>query len=315
MLEDLPLFPAQASTIAGDIDLLYFFICAICVIFGGMIFVACIALPIMYPRRSDDDRPAEIHGNTTLEIAWSIPPFVVSMVLFGWGGWLFFEMATPPRDAMTYYAVGKQWMWKVQHPTGHREINDLHIPVNKPIRIVMTSEDVLHDYYIPAFRVKKDVVPGRYTDLWFEATQTGEFHLFCAEYCGTEHSLMVGTVYVMDQDDYDAWLIATAEEETPAEAGERLFFAKRCNTCHMEGRGPSLEGVFGRQVRLSDGTMARADEGYIREAILHPGSQVVENFDRIMPTFQGQFSEEEVLEIMAYLKTLNERMGKEVTAE
>jgi cytochrome c oxidase subunit 2 len=216
---------------------------------------------------------------------------------------------------MDVHVVGKQWMWKVQHPEGKREINQLHVPVDQPVRLIMTSEDVLHSFYIPAFRVKRDSVPGRYSILWFEANKVGEYHLFCAEYCGTEHSLMKGSVVVMSRPDYDEWL-ATEEngvQDTPVVAGERLFSQMRCESCHGSeavGKAPSLAGLYGTQVVLADGSRAIADESYIRESILDPKHRVVDGFSPVMPTFQGQLSEEQVLELIAYIKVMDrETMG------
>jgi cytochrome c oxidase subunit 2 len=210
---------------------------------------------------------------------------------------------------MDVYVVGKQWMWKVQQPQGQREINELHVPIGRAVRLTMTSDDVIHSFYIPAFRIKKDVVPGRYSSEWFEATKPGKYHLFCAEYCGTKHSEMIGWVYAMEPQDYEQWLSGSTGNEPPEEAGRKLFESMRCDTCHKaapDARGPSLNGLFGRQVVLKDGNTVVANEDYIRESILKPLSKVVKGFDPIMPTYAGQLGEEQILQILAYIKTLRE---------
>jgi cytochrome c oxidase subunit 2 len=203
--------------------------------------------------------------------------------------------------------MGKQWMWKAQHPLGKSEINMLHVPVNQPVKLIMTSQDVIHSFYIPAFRVKKDVLPGRYTELWFEATKTGEYHLFCAEYCGTEHSQMIGSVVVMEQLEYERWLSGNVAGESMAAAGQRLFEQRGCASCHAgtsDARGPALAGLFGKEVQLEDGRTVTADESYLRESILNPQAKVVAGYSPVMPTFEGQISEEGLLQLVAYIKSL-----------
>jgi cytochrome c oxidase subunit 2 len=229
------------------------------------------------------------------------------MVMFGWGAKVFFDLARPPRDAMEIFVVGKQWMWKVQHPDGTREINQLHVPIGRPVRITLGSEDVLHDFSLPAFRVKMDAVPGRLTTLWFEATKPGTYHMFCAEFCGTKHSGMIGEVIVMEPHDYEAWLAGGRTTGTPVENGQRLFTDLACITCHKEdstGRGPSLLGVFGSAVELTDGRTVVADENYLRESIMNAQAKVVKGYQPIMPAFQGQVSEENLLQLIAYIRTL-----------
>jgi cytochrome c oxidase subunit 2 len=307
MWKDFPLFPEQASTIAAGVDSLYLFLIGISVFFSILIFTLIFCFAIIYRRRSEDERPKAIHGSMSLELFWSGVPLVLAMVMFGWGASLYFTNSRAPEGAMELHVVGKQWMWKIQHPEGPREINELHVPTGQAVRLIMTSEDVIHSFYVPAFRIKMDVLPGRYTTAWFEATQTGEYHLFCAEYCGNEHSRMVGKVVVMDPVDYERWVSGEGAGESMAARGARVFTEMRCDTCHQPegtGRGPSLEGIFGSVVALENGQSVEADESYLRESILNPGAKVVAGFQPVMPTFQGQINEEQLLQIIAYLKTL-----------
>lgn len=309
MWEGFPLFPDQASTIAEGVDHLYFFLVGVSVFFSVLIFTLIFIFALAFRRRSEQERPAAIQGSVALELFWSGVPLVIVMVMFGWGASLYFQNARSPAGAMELHVVGKQWMWKIQHPEGIREINELHVPIGRPVRLTMTSEDVIHSFYIPAFRIKMDVLPGRYTTAWFEATRTGEYHLFCAEYCGNEHSRMVGKVVVMDPVGYERWISGESGGETMVTLGERLFTDLRCDNCHRPGegdRGPSLVGVFGSTVALEGGATVMADEAYLRESILTPGAKVVAGFNPVMPTFQGQLSEEQVLQIIAYLKSLGE---------
>jgi cytochrome c oxidase subunit 2 len=307
MQSSFPLFPQAASSIASEVDLLYFFILAVCSFFAVLVSVLVVVFAIKFRRRHVDEVGHDIHGSITLELIWTVIPFVLAMVMFFWGADLYFRIARPPADAMDVFVVGKQWMWKVQHPDGVREINELHVPLGRPVRITLGSEDVLHDYFIPAFRVKMDAVPGKLTTMWFTATKTGTFDIFCAEYCGTQHSGMIGQVIVMEPQDYEAWLAGGRSTGTPVENGERLFTSLACITCHKEdssGRGPILNGVFGSTVQLVDGRQVVADENYLRESIMNPQSKIVVGYQPIMPTFQGTVSEENLLQLIAYIKTL-----------
>lgn len=302
------LFPDSASANAGAVDANYFFIVAITVIFTVGITAAVVFFAVRYRRKSDDEIPKPVHGSLVLEIAWSVVPFVLCMVMFAWGAVVFFRGYNPPPNAMEMYVVGKQWMWKTQHPNGTREINELHLPVNRPVKLTMTTEDVLHSFYIPAFRMKRDVVPGQYTTMWFEPTKVGKYHLFCAEYCGNQHSGMIGWVHVMEEADYEAWLAGGTRGETMAQAGERQFNKLGCATCHKadnSGRGPSLVDVFGSPVKLQNGMTVMADEGYLRESILKPSAKTVAGYNIEMPTFQGQISEEGLLQVIAYIKSIS----------
>jgi cytochrome c oxidase subunit II len=311
MDQDFSLFPTQASSIAPELDFLYFFLWAITAFFTVLIFALIIFFAIKY-RRRDESVPPPIEGSTKLEMAWTIIPFVIVMVIFVWGARLFFHVYRPPDDALVINVVGKQWMWKLQHPDGKREINELHVPRGRPIRLMMASQDVLHSFYIPAFRVKQDVVPGRYSVTWFEPTKSGVYHLFCAEYCGTQHSGMIGRVVVMEPDEYQDWLTGTPSDQSPAEAGALLFTQQGCITCHGV-QGPSLAGVFGSQVRLSDGRTVRADDEYLRKSILNSTDDLVEGFPPIMPSYRGQLSEEQVMNLVAYIKSLKDKQQMPAT--
>lgn len=305
MTGDFQLFPDAASSIAERVDGLYLFLVAVALFFTALICVLILAFGIHFRRGSRAQRknPPQSH---LLELSWAVIPFVLSIVMFVWGGVVYHEMRTPPPGLLEIDVVGKQWMWKASHPDGPSEINELHIPRDQPVRLRMISEDVIHSMYIPAFRLKQDVLPGAYTTMWFEAVRTGEFHLFCAEYCGTEHSLMRGTVTVMEPGAYADWL-SGERGEPPAEAGRRLFRQSRCGSCHRpdgSGSGPSLVGVYGRSVPLNSGSAVTADEQYLRDAILNPAKHVVAGYRPQMPTYQGQLSEAQVMKLIAWLKTL-----------
>jgi cytochrome c oxidase subunit 2 len=305
----VPLFPEQASTFAWQVDLLYFYLIVVSVAFSIPIVAGIIFFMLKYRERQKYTQTADIHGSIVLETTWSIIPFVVSMTIFLGGAYVYFQQYTPPDDAMEIYVVGKQWMWKMQHGTGQREINELHVPVGRKIKLTMTTEDVLHDFFVPAFRTKADIVPGRYTYLWFEATKPGKYHLFCAEYCGLNHSGMGGYVYVMEQKDFDNWLAGNTSGQTPVEMGRDLFENKLgCASCHAGGpqqRGAKLEGIYGKEVKLVGGGTVIADDQYIRNSILNPASQVVEGYQPIMPTFKGQVTDEQLNGLVAYIKSLS----------
>jgi cytochrome c oxidase subunit 2 len=309
MSKDFKLHPDLASTFAWQVDSLYFLLVALSVLFTVGIFVVLVLFSVKYRRRSEDERPKPVHGSTALELAWSIIPLFMAIGVFTLGAEIYFRMYKPPADAIDIFVVGKQWMWKIQHPEGVREINELHVPVNQPIKLTMTSEDVIHAFSIPAFRTKRDVVPGRYNTMWFEATETGEFHLFCAEFCGTQHSTMIGKVIVMKAEDYQEWLAGGASGESMVEAGARQFQQLGCATCHKAesgGRGPSLVGIFGEPVQLQTGEIITVDEAYVRESILAPAAKLVNGYQAIMPTFQGQISEETLMQLLTYIKSLSE---------
>jgi cytochrome c oxidase subunit 2 len=244
-----------------------------------------------------------------LELSWLIAPAPVLLFLFFWSSQVFLEIQRPPADAMVINCVARQWMWKFQHPSGRREIDELHVPVGRPVRMKMISEDVIHSFYVPAFRAKQDVLPGRFTTAWFEATKPGTYHLFCAEYCGTQHSKMVGKVHVMSPTEYEAWLSGKTGDVSPQVAGAALFEQHRCGSCHgpstVQSRGPTLEGIFGKMIPLADGTSVPADDTYLRESIVRPGAKIVAGYQNLMPTFEGQLSEEELNDLVAYIKSLS----------
>jgi cytochrome c oxidase subunit 2 len=303
----LRLFPEQASTIAPEVDHLLYFLLAVAVFFSLAIFCSIFYFAIRYRRRSDNELPRAIHGGMALEILWSVIPFGLTMVMFTWGASIYFNESRPPDNALDIYVVGKQWMWKLEHLGGQREINELHIPVGRAVRLTLTSEDAIHSFFVPAFRTKQDAVPGRYTTTWFQPTKAGKYHLFCAEYCGTNHSRMGGWIYVMAPRDYEAWLSGGASGGSLAENGQKLFDELACGNCHKpdgSGRCPSLTGLFGKTVQLAGGGTVKADEGYIRESILQPQAKIVSGYGPIMPTFQGLVTEEGVLQLIEYIKSL-----------
>jgi cytochrome c oxidase subunit 2 len=308
------LFPEQASTLAGSVDHLYFFLVGVAAFFSLLIFALIFFFAIRHRRRSEAERPQPVHGGLVLEVVWTVIPLGLVMVMFGWGAVVYLDGARPPGDAMQVYVVGKQWMWKLQHMEGQREINELHIPVGRAVRLTMTSEDVIHSFYVPAFRMKYDVLPGRYTTAWFKPTKTGKYHLFCAEYCGTRHSGMIGWVYVMEPAEYEAWLGGGGTGGSLASNGEKLFQELACTNCHRtgeRGRCPDLMNLFGSTVKLADGGTVKADEAYLRESILYPNAKVVAGYQPIMPTFQGLVTEEGLLQLIEYVKSLKEKSATE----
>lgn len=297
------LFPEAASTMASQVDGLYFFLLALTAFFALLIFGLIAYFSIRYRRRSPGDRPAPVATNLKLELTWTIIPFLITMVLFSWSAKLFIQMSHVPAGAMRINVVGKQWMWKIQHADGQREINELHVPLGQPIELMMTSQDVIHSFFIPAFRVKQDVLPGSYSVLSFTPTRAGEYHLFCAEYCGNQHSGMIGKVVVMEPHEYQAWLGGNVPDVPPALAGERLFTQYGCMACHGQ-QGPTMEGLYESQVPLHDGTVVTADDQYLRESILDPATKIVRGFTPLMPSFRGQLTEEQVIQLIAYIKSL-----------
>jgi cytochrome c oxidase subunit II len=305
----IPLVPDSASTFSWQVDALFFYLSGVTLFFSLLISAVLIFFVIRYRRRSPYEIPRPVAGSHKLETVWTVIPFLIAMTMFAWGARVYFTQYKPPADAVEVYVVGKQWMWKLQHATGQREINQLHVPVGRKIKLIMTSEDVIHDFFVPAFRTKADVVPGKYTTMWFEATTPGTYHLFCAEYCGMNHSGMTGSVIVMEPREFDNWLSGNTGSMTPATAGQELFQTLGCASCHGAngegGRGPTLAGAFGKMTPLQSGESVRVDESYIRESILNPQAKIVAGFGPIMPTFQGQVSEDQVMQLTAYIKSLH----------
>jgi cytochrome c oxidase subunit 2 len=314
------LFPPQASTVAPRVDALFFFILSVCAFFTLVVAGFVLVFAIRYRRRAEDYFPKPIIGSNLLESAWSIAPLVIALGIFFWGAGIYFYIVRMPDDALEIYVVGKQWMWHLQHLEGQSEINALHVPVGRPVKLVMTSEDVIHNFSVPAFRVKQDVVPGRYTYLWFQATNPGTYHLYCAAYCGTEHSKMIGWVTVMNDADYEHWLLGSVSDKAGradrslALEGAKLFRQFQCVSCHSatpDARAPVLEELYGKTIALADGRTVRADDTYIRESILVPDAKVVAGYRPIMPPFplkdkegNGQVTEEDLVKLVAFIKSL-----------
>jgi len=307
---NFPLFPDQASTVARHVDALYLFELGVASFFTILIFILIVTFAAHYRRGSDADRSRPPVVSKVLELLWFSAPLVLGLTMFTWGAILFFQMYDPPSDALEVFVVGKQWMWHAQHSEGRAEINELHVPRGRPIKLTMTSQDVIHSFYVPAFRVKQDVLPGRYTTMWFEPSRIGRYHLFCAEYCGTNHSAMGGWVYVMEPVEFQQWLSQAGTGPSMAEQGERLFVQYHCAGCHRGSqivRAPLLEGVYGRPVPIQQGRDVRftlADERYIRDSILRPKDEVVAGYEPVMPSFKDQINEPDLLKIIAYIKSI-----------
>ncbi|HEY3027085.1 MAG TPA: cytochrome c oxidase subunit II [Pyrinomonadaceae bacterium] len=305
----IPFIPESASTISGRVDALYFYLCGVTIFFTLLISGVLIFFMIRYRRRTPFEIPRPIAGSHRLETMWSVIPFLIAMSFFVWGTKIYFAQYRMPKDGIEVYVVAKQWMWKFQHSTGQREINELHVPTGRKIKLIMTTEDVIHDLFVPAFRIKADLVPGRYTTEWFEATKPGRYHLFCAEYCGMNHSGMGGWIVVMEPTDFDNWLSGNVNQQSASSAGQQLYQSLGCVSCHGAnaegGRGPALQGLFNSQMPLNNGQVVKADENYIRESILNPQAKIVAGFGPIMPSFQGQVSEEQLMQLAAYIKSLS----------
>lgn len=308
MQSQLPLYPEQASNFAPHVDALMLFISAICLFFAVAITAAIIFFLYKFRRKTPGEIGVAIHGDMRLETAWIVVPLVLALAMFGWGAVVYVDFRRAPSDALDIYVIGKQWMWKLQQPNGLKEINELHVPVGQDVRLIMSSEDVIHDFSVPAFRVKMDVVPGHYNTLWFRPTKVGKYHFYCSQYCGTNHAIMGGWVTVMEPDEYTAWLSGSSGPTVnPVVAGAKLFADRACLTCHgSDGKGPapSLNGVFGGQVRLADGSTVTADESYIRESILNPNAKIVAGYQPVMPTYQGQLTEEQTIDLISYVRSL-----------
>jgi cytochrome c oxidase subunit II len=306
MFPNFPIWPVRAAISASNLDALFIFLLLVTGTVTIIIFILVTVFALRY-RHDLVDKATPILGSTALETTWSLVPFGIFLIFFVWGAVLYFQERTAPRNSMEIYVVAKQWMWKLQHVDGQREINELHVPVDRDVKLIMTSQDVIHSFFVPAFRLKQDVLPGRYTTLWFHAIRPGTYHLFCAEYCGTQHSGMIGSIIVMNPAAYEAWLSGGGGEGSLASTGQKLFQQLGCGSCHRsdtQGRGPNLVGVFGKPVLLDDRRTVTADENYVRESILNPGAKIVAGFKNIMPSFQGVVNEEQLLSLVAYIKSL-----------
>jgi cytochrome c oxidase subunit 2 len=306
-MTNFALFPPEASKIAPQMDALYFFMVLVSLVGLTLVILLVTSFSILY-NRNRHPVAVQIEGSTLLEATWTIIPLGLFLIMFVWGALLYFRIYTPPANAMNIYIVGKQWMWKAEHPGGQHEINSLHVPTGRAIQLTIISQDVFHSFSIPAFRVKREAIPGRYSSVWFEPTVPGTYHLFCTQYCGTEHSHMIGEVVVLTPDDYKKWLEGSTSGASLAQNGERLFASLSCTACHNtrpDARGPSLANVYGSRLTLSTGQQITADDAYLREAILNPSQHITQGYAPIMPTYQGQISEEGVIDLVEYIKNLD----------
>ncbi len=308
---EIALFPQEASTSAWQVDMLFFLLLTICGAVTLLVGFLLVSFAIYFRRRpGETGNPPETHSSELLEWSWTLAPLAIFVVFFALGAKVYFNTYRPPSNAATVYVVGKQWMWKFQHPEGQREINSLHVPLGRPTRLLLTSEDVIHSLFIPDFRIHMDLLPERYTSVWFTPTRAGTYRLFCSQYCGTNHAGMTGDVTVMEPADYEKWLHLKAEGSMALQ-GRKVFLKYRCVSCHSadnESRAPVLEDLFDKPVVLNDGRVVKADEDYLRESIMYPSAKIVAGYENIMPTFKGLMSEEEVYELIAYFKSL--RPGK-----
>jgi cytochrome c oxidase subunit 2 len=306
-LTNFRLFPPEASKIAPQMDALFFFILLVSLVGLTAVVLLVASFSILYNRQRHPVA-VQVEGSTLLEATWTIIPLGLFLMMFVWGALIYFRVYTPPPNAMNIYVVGKQWMWKAEHPGGQHEINALHVPAGRPVQLTLISEDVFHSLSIPAFRIKREAIPGRYTTVWFEATTPGTYHLFCSQYCGTNHSQMTGDVVVMTPEDYRQWLAGSTSGASLAQNGERLFASLSCNACHNarpDARGPSLANVYGSRLTLTNGQFITVDEAYLRQAILNPSQHVIQGYAPIMPTYQGEVSEEGVIALVEFIRQLD----------
>ena len=300
------LFPAEASTIAPYADALYFFLLAITVVGLVLVGVLVFGFSIRY-RKSRSPVATQVEGSTLLEATWTIIPLALLMVTWIWGALLYFRIYNPPTNAMNIYVVGKQWMWKAEHEGGQHEINALHVPTGRPVQLTLISQDVFHSFSVPDFRIKREVIPGRYSTVWFQATTPGTYHIFCTQYCGTNHSAMIGEVTVLSPADYEKWTQESTSGTSLAQNGERLFASMGCNACHSgsaAARGPNLAGVYGSKLQLTGGSEVLVNDAYLRDAILNPSQHITAGYAPIMPTYQGQISEDGLIDLVEYIKNM-----------
>lgn len=307
-----PIWPATASDYARQIDFLFGGLLIVAALTAGLVFFLLLYFANKYRHGSNADRSGTTKKTWRFEVSWTIATLLIFVGLAMWGADIYLHLYNPPANALQIFVVGKQWMWKAQHPGGQREINELHVPVGEPVRLVLASQDVIHSFFVPALRIKQDVVPGRYETMWFRADKVGRYHLFCAEYCGTDHAHMGGWITVMDPRDFGEWLQMQGGQETLAAQGQDLFRRYGCSGCHDAGgtvRAPRLEGVFGGPVPLSDGSVVIADERYVRDSILDPKAQVAAGYAPVMPTFAGQISEDDLAKLVAYIESIGPQQG------
>ena len=303
-----PIFPPAASSLAPQTDHLYFFLLGLSIFIIGLVFGPLLFFLFKYRRGNRASRAKQNFSTNAIEITWTVIPTLIAIGIFGAGARIFFQEEVAPGDTLEMNVVGKQWMWKIQHQEGNREINELHVPIGRAIKLTLGSEDVIHSFYIPAFRIKQDVVPGRFSTEWFEPTETGVFRFYCSEYCGMDHAKMQGLVYVMTADDYAAWLKRGRPLDTLSQSGEILYRNLGCSGCHdghTSVHAPSLQGLYGSQVSLNDGTTVPANEKYLRDSILSPNAQIVAGYQPIMPTYQGHIQEEQLMQLISYIKSLS----------
>jgi cytochrome c oxidase subunit 2 len=305
------LLPYEDSSYATSVDAIFVSLLLLCGVITLSVFAVIIWFCIRYRKGSTADRthyPSE-GKQIGIELTWIVIPLVIFIGLFIWAGNVYYRMFSPPADGLAIYVIGKQWMWKIEHPGGQREIDQLHIPIDRNIVLTLTSQDVIHDFDVPAFRIKHDVLPGRYVRMWFKATKPGTYHLFCGQYCGDFHSQMIGSVIAMTDVDYEAWLQNAGTQGTPETLiaeGSRYFHSLGCAGCHEGSQvvhAPSLNGLYGQPVPLQSGQTVVADDDYLRDSILQPSKNVPAGYQPIMPTFQGLLSEEQVIALIAYIKS------------
>ena len=301
------LWPGQASAYAADVDLLFVAFSLLVALLSAPVFILLFVFAVRYRRGRDIERRHPLHRSVVLETSWAVIPFLLVLGFFGWATWLYLQTERPPPGALEINVVAKQWMWKAQHPGGQREINELHVPVGQPVKLTMTSQDVIHSMFLPALRLKQDVLPGRFTTLWFEAEVPGEYRMTCTEFCGTGHATMGGTFYAMPADAYADWLEKAEADPTLARQGAELFRQLGCSGCHgvaSEVHAPSLAGLYGSPVPLASGEVVIADEQYIHDSILLPEKAIAAGYEPIMPTFANLLEAEDVLKLVAYIKSL-----------
>ena len=298
--------PPHASAMSWQVDWLLLALLGLTIFFTVLIFFFIVLFAWKY-RARPGHKAEQVEAPMALEIAlWGIP-FILCLGLFWWGTRLFLSASRPPAGAMDIYVIGKQWMWKIQHPEGRKEIDELHVPLGRPVRLIMASQDVIHDFGLPAFRIKRDVVPGSYSVQWFTPTAVGEYHLFCDQYCGAQHAEMIGKVVVMEEADYQRWVAGSVTDGPMRQGGEQLFVNMNCMSCHGQW-APTLAGLYMSRVRLADGRTVQADDAYLRRSILDPGADIVAGYQAnqsvLMPSFRGTLTEEQIDQLIEYIKSL-----------